>query len=132
MRTEGTLNNLGRVSTFMDKLRTRATALPVGQQSEVLDTIVNLVGEEMLTAKLGGVNVSSNLEPLDRLLSREALREKSKERRLKEQKFMRETCSLFVKWAADKRASEIANSTATNADKIERLGQLMFGEDWKS
>jgi hypothetical protein len=46
-------------------------------------------------------------------------------------KFQRETCELFVKWVADKRASEIANSAASNADKIEKLGELMFGEDWK-
>lgn len=48
------------------------------------------------------------------------------------QKFMRETPEMFLKWYADRRAGEIANSTASNADKIERLGQLMFGEDWKS
>ena len=45
-------------------------------------------------------------------------------------KFQRETCELFVKWSADQRASAIANSTASNADKIEKLGELMFGEDW--
>jgi hypothetical protein len=50
---------------------------------------------------------------------------------LDRQKFQRETCALFVKWAADKRAAAIANSDTTNADKIEQLGQLMFGEDWK-
>lgn len=47
-------------------------------------------------------------------------------------KFQRETCELFVKWSADQRASAIANSTASNADKIEKLGELMFGEDWKA
>lgn len=57
---------------------------------------------------------------------------KASSTKLDHKKFQRETCALFMKWAADKRASEIANSTATNADKIERLGQLMFGEDWKA
>jgi len=46
------------------------------------------------------------------------------------QKFQRETCELFLRWASDQRAAEIASSTASNADKIERLGSLMFGEAW--
>jgi hypothetical protein len=46
-------------------------------------------------------------------------------------KFQRETCELFVKWFADKQAAKIASSSASNADKIEKLGELMFGEDWK-
>ena len=50
---------------------------------------------------------------------------------LEKQKFQRDTCGLFLKWAADQRAKEIAGSNESNAAKIERLGQLMFGEDWK-
>ena len=50
---------------------------------------------------------------------------------LEREQFQRDTCALFVKWNADQRAKDIAGSTATNADKIEQLGQLMFGEDWK-
>lgn len=46
-------------------------------------------------------------------------------------KFRRETCSLFLKWAEDRRALEIASGSAPNSAKIEALGQLMFGEDWK-
>ncbi len=51
---------------------------------------------------------------------------------LDEAKFQRETCELFIKWAQDQRASEIANSGASHGDKIAALGQLMFGEDWKA
>lgn len=43
----------------------------------------------------------------------------------------RETCELFLTWSADQRAKDIANSSISNTDKIEQLGQLMFGEDWK-
>lgn len=50
---------------------------------------------------------------------------------LDRQKFQRETAELFLKWSEDKRAKEITAGTGTNADKIERLGQLMFGEGWK-
>lgn len=46
-------------------------------------------------------------------------------------RFQRETCALFVKWHEDQRASEIAAAPGVAAaDKIERLGQLIFKEDW--
>lgn len=51
---------------------------------------------------------------------------------LEQAKFRRETCALFLKWAEDKRAQEIAAGAASNSTKIEQLGQLMFGEDWKA
>jgi hypothetical protein len=47
------------------------------------------------------------------------------------QEFQRETCELFLKWSEDKRAQDIASAGISNADKIEQLGQLMFGEGWK-
>lgn len=50
---------------------------------------------------------------------------------LDREKFQRETCALFLKWAEDQRAQAIAQGSAPNAQKIEQLGQLMFGEDWK-
>lgn len=50
---------------------------------------------------------------------------------LDRQKFQRETAELFVKWHADKEAQEILRSTGSNTEKIERLGQIMFGDDWK-
>lgn len=51
---------------------------------------------------------------------------------LERQKFQRQTCELFVKWAADQRAKDISSSSSTNAEKIEALGQLMFGESWQT
>ncbi len=49
---------------------------------------------------------------------------------LDRQKFQRETAELFVKWSADAKARDIASSNLSHADKIEQLGQAMFGEDW--
>ena len=37
----------------------------------------------------------------------------------------------FLKWFKDHAAREIASGPADNSEKIEKLGQLMFGEDWK-
>jgi hypothetical protein len=49
---------------------------------------------------------------------------------LEKKRYMRETCSLFIQWLEDRNAKEIATSSATNSDKIERLGALMFGDSW--
>lgn len=62
---------------------------------------------------------------------REKVQLKEQEVRLQEQKFRRETCELFLKWYEERQATSIAASAATHAEKIERLGQLMFGEGWK-
>ena len=42
-----------------------------------------------------------------------------------------ETAShIIITWAEDERAKAIAAGAASNDEKIQRLGQLMFGEDW--
>lgn len=87
LRTEQTLNNLGRVSTFMDKVRSRMGTLPTGQQTDVLDTLVGLVGEEMLASKLGGGLVSANLDPLDRLFKRKQIDQKDQAQEFKKARF---------------------------------------------
>lgn len=51
--------------------------------------------------------------------------------KLEQEKYRRETCELFLKWSEDQRAQAIAQGSAPNAQKIEQLGQLIFGEDWK-
>jgi hypothetical protein len=51
--------------------------------------------------------------------------------RLERQKFQRDTCELFLRWYADEQAKQIASGVQTNSEKIERLGQLMFGDGWK-
>lgn len=51
---------------------------------------------------------------------------------LAQRKFQRDTCELFLKWHSDQRATQIAEGPATSTtDKIEQLGQLMFGDDWQ-
>ena len=64
-------------------------------------------------------------------IDRAKLKQKDEELGLAREKFRRETCELFIKWAADQRAVELAAGSGDNSAKIERLGQIMFGEDWK-
>ena len=59
------------------------------------------------------------------------LEQKQQELALAREKFQRDTCELFLRWSADRRASELATSNSSHADKIAALGQLMFGDDWK-
>jgi hypothetical protein len=49
---------------------------------------------------------------------------------LDKSRYRRETCELFLQWAADQRAKDIAAGPTSNAEKIEQLGALMFGDDW--
>lgn len=51
---------------------------------------------------------------------------------LDEQKFNQRTCELFLKWYEDKRVQEIAGAQVPQAVKVERLGELLFGEIWGS
>ncbi|MFZ4394187.1 MAG: hypothetical protein ACOYOU_01015 [Kiritimatiellia bacterium] len=48
---------------------------------------------------------------------------------LEQDKFERNTCVLFIKWYADKRAQEIADGKGTVDVKVDQLRSLMFGED---
>jgi hypothetical protein len=63
---------------------------------------------------------------------REKVGLKREELELEIKKFQRETCELVLKHAEDQRVKDIAAGAGTNAEKIEQLGQIMFGEDWKS
>ncbi len=54
-----------------------------------------------------------------------------KELALAEKTFRLKFIEGFMKWLSDKRASDIASSTMDNSQKIDQLGQLMFGPDWK-
>jgi hypothetical protein len=103
--TEGNEGNEGRIKAA----------------AEALDSLTNAV------ARLRrGDHDAKMLQQNDKRLE-----QKDKDLALAEKKFQRETCSLFIKWCEDQRALEAATGTGDNSAKIERLGQLMFGEDWK-
>lgn len=54
-----------------------------------------------------------------------------KAQELNERRFRRETCELYLRWAANAAAERIRLSPASNHEKIEQLGRLMFGEEWE-
>ncbi len=63
-------------------------------------------------------------------LLRERLAQSAEALELEQQKFRRQTCELFLKWRDDDRARTIADGPGNAADKIEKLGQAMFGDLW--
>jgi hypothetical protein len=64
-------------------------------------------------------------------IDRQKLQQKDQELALARQRFQRDTCELFIKWFTDQRAVQAVTSTSDNSDRINRLGAIMFGEDWK-
>jgi hypothetical protein len=62
---------------------------------------------------------------------RERVALKGRELELDQQRFQRETTELFIQWVENEQAKAIASSGATHSEKIQRLGQLMFGEGWR-
>lgn len=55
---------------------------------------------------------------------------KERELRVTEGKFARESVKLFIEWAKNEEAMRIASSPMPQAEKLEKLGQKMFGELW--
>jgi hypothetical protein len=81
-----------------------------------------------LDRQIAKTNGEIELEKLK--ISRVRLEQKDQDMALERQKFQRTTCELFAKWYGDQKAKEIMNGSGTNSEKIEALGQAMFGEDW--
>jgi hypothetical protein len=59
------------------------------------------------------------------------LKQKDQELDLAAQRFQRDTCDLFIKWAQDQRAVQLAAAPLSNESKLEQMGKLMFGELWE-
>lgn len=55
-------------------------------------------------------------------------RQKDEQLALARQKFARETCELFLKWYADAKARSIAESNASNSEKIRLLRETYFAD----
>jgi hypothetical protein len=94
-----------------------------GSQRLPVESLVALAGalSNLRTSEQNDVRLQQNVK---------RLAQKDEEIALAREKFQRETCALFLKWHADQHANELANADTSNAEKIERLGQLMFGETW--
>lgn len=87
IRTESTLNSVGRMSQFIERVGQKCLQLPGAQQSKVLDGFVTVLQQEMVTENLSGIPMSAMLKPLDRLLTKEQMdRESNLQQEKKRQK----------------------------------------------
>ena len=95
-----------------------------GTQKLSVDSLVSLAGalSNLRTSEQNDVRLQQNVKRLS---------QKDEEIALAWEKYQRETCELFLKWHTDQHANELANADISNADKIERLGQLMVPDTWK-
>lgn len=82
--------------------------------------------------KLRSARTQGEIEKAKLQLAERAEQRQGEALALEKNRFQRDTCELFMKWAEDQRAKDIAASGATNSEKIEKLGELMFGEDWQA
>lgn len=114
-------------------LKQRAFEALIDPNAEPL-AIAQVVGQAMTLGRIEAAEADRQLK--ERALS---LQEQQKNRDLEirtaelslaQDRFRRETCDLFLKWAEDQRAKEVVASGAAKSEKIEALGRIMFGELW--
>ncbi len=106
-------------------------ALPVATRDQ-FDT----VGHQTFTARAFREGDSQTFQRLSTARNRveherQRLAQRETALNLAEQKFRWDTCERFLKWYEDRRAQEVAESNGDNTAKIEALGRIMFGENWR-
>lgn len=134
---------LGQVLSRIDAAAAASSQIKaaiVANRDQLFDSLQTLIGQEAFNRSMRGeeLDVKSMaifneiaLGGLKVKTDTKKIAQKDQEIALKEAKFQRDTCDLFVKWCANETAKQIVSSTGNNADKIEQLGKLMFGEAWR-
>ncbi len=92
-----------------------------------LETISTIVGDLTLaiTRLRKGDSTNAQLK-----LNQDRLAQLDRQLALEREKFQRTTCELFIKWYDSEQARRIASSPASYADKVDQLGQQMWGDLW--
>jgi hypothetical protein len=86
IQTERTLGVLCKEGEIGDQFMKVARRYLAKERTEALDALVTSVSQELMAAKLAQIPVSQQLRPLDRLLTREKVAVRERERELKEKK----------------------------------------------
>ena len=122
-------HQMKEAATIADELKSVLGTLP---QLNLSEEQLNLVAQTAFEVD------AVKREDFDQFVALRQLRQKDRrlaldreEHGLSLQKFQRDTCELFLKWAEDQRAKEVLASSSSNAEKIEQLGSLMFGDLWQ-
>lgn len=118
-----------------------AAAMLAGQLTEMMETLC-ASGEEGADPAERGKAIDAAARAIASVragdharqklaLERERQEQDKREFVLEEKKFQRTTCELFAKYCEDQAAVAAATGGGDNSEKIERLGQIMFGEGWQ-
>jgi hypothetical protein len=101
--------------------------LQVANDSQDVDifTAVTMAQDSRRRLTLDEASAKTKAEQNQRKLD-----QKDEDLKIARAKFRRETAELFIEWSSDQRAKDILSSGASKADKIEALGQAMFGDTW--
>jgi len=134
------LKSEGQVEKIKDRAELAMRMAQAAGGSLPQSVVVRLAGQidEQIDA-LGEDDYKKFTPVLSVLLEAESLRlkaievgQKGQTLDLLRQRYQRDTAKLFLKWYASQKAKDIADQPESGADeKVERLGRLMFGEDWK-
>jgi hypothetical protein len=121
---------------LLELIKADAPELPEARLASIGNALFNLQAIKQQDPKLFlAFQTARHKAEMDRLkldLGERKLAQQQESLELERQRFRRDTAKLFLEWCKDQRAREIAAGSESNAEKIERLGQLMFGEDWKA
>lgn len=124
------------IGEALEKFSKRLMATPLGKNEIVLQAVTGILGEQLMAdaiaqrpANLKMVAAIQNQGILAQ--NEKKLKQKEGELALAEKTFQLKFAQGFLKWFADKKAQDIASSTSDNSEKINKLGELMFGKDWK-
>ncbi len=103
-----------------------AAAIAGGRILELLETLE----EEKIGHFVSALASLRNSEAtaLNAQTQQKRLAQKERELKLAEKRFQRETAELFLKWFADQKAREIAESSARKEVQMDLLVELMFGK----
>lgn len=132
------ISSLKELSSFAAKLSESGGNLASGSAAIIAGKILEIIDElnidtsdpEKLAQLARAITSLQSGELAAQKLRNENIKLKHDADRLKieKQKFRRETAELFIKWAADEQAKEIALSGEEKSVKMDKLLKLMYGD----
>jgi len=126
--TEQALSSLATVSNFLDQVRKKSGALAIGEQKPVLDTVMTLVGQELVSERMkgGSLLTKENLSAADRLQFQQVLAQREDERRIKERALAQRIKEWEEKVAACKAAvaKELASAKTSGGISPETMEKI--------
>jgi len=132
LREEGRVENVRRLSDYAFSLA-KAAGGTLGEGAaavaggKILEALEAADGEDVLklTAALSSLR-GADASVMTARTAHAKLAQKDRELALMREKFERDTCALFLKWFKDEKARSIAESPASNTEKIAALRKTYF------